>query len=315
MVSNSGSVSDPSHPNYGEHLSIEQVNALTRPSDETSDLVHEWLEDNGISRESCKYSSAKDWISVSLPIGQVEQLLDTEYQVYKHADGSYLVRTPQWSLPLHLHDHIETIQPTNSFLRGAKQAYGYHQDMAEKRAVHHKIVPEAPAATYTPSQAPAACNTSNVTPACLRAFYGTDTYKVQSAGKNKIGLTDYLMESNNRSDTFRFLSQYRPEAAGAAYQFKVEVIAGGNDEQTQETPEELDAGKDLEGNLDVETIISETWPTPLIAYTTGGSPPFKPDNSTPTNTNEPYLVWVEYVLGQRDVPQAISTSYGDDERK
>ena len=29
---------------------------------------------------------------------------------------------------------------------------------------------------------------------------------------------------------------------------------------------------------------------------------------------EPYLVWLNYVLSQYDVPQVISTSYGDDEQ-
>jgi tripeptidyl-peptidase-1 len=47
---------------------------------------------------------------------------------------------------------------------------------------------------------------------------------------------------------------------------------------------------------------------------TGGSPPFKPDSQTPTNTNEPYLDWLNFVLSQSKIPQVITTSYGDDEQ-
>lgn len=160
------------------------------------------------------------------------------------------------------------------------------------------------------------CNMSAVTPDCLRTLYGTIDYKPRAAGKNKVGLTDYLMEANNRSDVRLFLQQYRPEAAGAADTFLVDIVAGGDNQQTPDTPAQLAVGKDLEGNLDAETILAITYPTPLTAYTTGGMPPFKPDLNTPTDTNEPYLTWVQYVLGQSDaeIPQTISTSYGDDEQ-
>ncbi len=47
---------------------------------------------------------------------------------------------------------------------------------------------------------------------------------------------------------------------------------------------------------------------------TGGSPPFTPDTQTPTNTNEPYLDWVNFILAQDTIPQTFTTSYGDDEQ-
>lgn len=68
--------------------------------------------------------------------------------------------------------------------------------------------------------------------------------------------------------------------------------------------------------MDAETILAFDWPTPLTAYTTGGSPPYIPDDFTTSDTNEPYLVWINYVLSQSnsEIPQTISTSYGDDEQ-
>lgn len=307
-------VSDPDHDRYGQHLSVAEVNDLVKPSDDALDLVNDWLEDNGVHNSQLKYSPAKDWIKVSLPIKAVEALLDTEYSVFGHEDGGYLVRTPQWSLPQHLHQHINVIQPTNSFFRPRKQGTTLKtiDDISENNWT--PLPPPSPK-NWTPGGDPSTvCNTSLVTPLCLRTLYGTIDYKPVAADKNKVGLNDFLAESNNRSDTKLFLEQYRPEAASAADEFKVVIIADGNDEQTQETPEELTAGKDLEGNLDSETILGISYPTPLTAYTTGGSPPFTPDLTTPTNNNEPYLTWLNYVLTDPDVPQVISTSYADDEQ-
>lgn len=76
----------------------------------------------------------------------------------------------------------------------------------------------------------------------------------------------------------------------------------------------MKAGTDLEGNLDPETIIGLTWPTPLTAYATGGNPTFIQDALTVNNTNEPYLTWLQYVLAQPNLPHVISSSYGDDEQ-
>lgn len=169
---------------------------------------------------------------------------------------------------------------------------------------------------YETPNVSAVCNASGVTPTCLRTLYGTIDYVPQAAGKNKVGLTDYLGESNNRSDVHLFLEQFRPEAAAAAYSFQVDVINNGDDQQTPENVTQLAAGKDYEGNLDAETILGISYPTPLIAYTTGGSPPYKADNNTPTDTNEPYLTWLDYVLStpDADLAQVISTSYDDDEQ-
>jgi tripeptidyl-peptidase I len=39
-----------------------------------------------------------------------------------------------------------------------------------------------------------------------------------------------------------------------------------------------------------------------------------PDSLTTTDSDEPYLDWVNYILGTENIPQMISTSYGDDEQ-
>lgn len=178
-------VSNPFHARYGQHLSADEVNELVKPTDETSKLVHEWLEANGVSADSLSYTSAKDWITVTLPVAQIESLLDTKYSVFEHEEGGYIVRTPEWSLPAHLHDHIETIQPTTSFFRARAQRRTMKPVISENGAM-------SVSTNLLPGNAnggvAAVCNTSNVTPTCLRTLYGTINYTPQVPGKNKVGL-------------------------------------------------------------------------------------------------------------------------------
>ncbi|KAF2238600.1 tripeptidyl peptidase-like protein [Viridothelium virens] len=311
-------VSDPDHPRYGQHLTPEEVSKYIRPTEEASDDVHEWLSDNGVDLDTLSHTQAGDWITVRLPVKQVEQLLDTEYSVYKHdEDGTRMVRAPEWSLPRHLHGHVDAIQPTNSFSRPSKLS---KPNM--KRSSTLKPVSKAEGALRVPLGTPGVqhptvsqvCNTSLVTPLCLRTLYGTVDYVPQVPGQNQIALCNYLNETNNRSDVSIFLQNFRPDAAGAGQQFTIDIIANGQNQQTPLSATQLGNGQDIEGNLDAETILGISYPTPLTAYNTGGSPDFIPDVNTPTDTNEPYLTWITFVEGQSSVPQVISTSYDDDEQ-
>ncbi|KAK8079652.1 hypothetical protein PG997_007470 [Apiospora hydei] len=295
-------VSDPAHARYGQHLSQQEVKDLVKPSDEALDLVHEWLQDNGVAPAG--YSTAKDWISVTLPVDKIESLLDTKYHTYEHADGSRVARTSKWSLPAHLHDHIDTIQPTTSFFRARAERFDHVLDAG--------WIPPA----YTPpsnSTLNKVCNISSVTPECFQTLYGTKGYKTRAADVNKVGFTNYLGEHPIRSDTEKFLAKYRPEAVSSARDFKQFTIANGPGDGPI-TQEELAGGTDKEANLDVQAIAGISWGTPIESYSTGGSPPFIPSQMAPDNTNEPYLVWLDYLLSQPSIPQVISTSYSDDEQ-
>lgn len=298
--------SDPDHHRYGNHLSVEEVNELVKPDDETLAQVLDWLSEH-VRLDSIRYSSAKDYLSVTLPVSTIENLLDTKYSVYRHTDGTRLVRAPEWKLPQHLHEHITTIQPTTSFLRARPQAetwVGVESEdlqLTEYRPVDNPTVDEV-------------CNTSAVTPLCLRTLYGTVDYNPQSTDQNQVGLANYLGELNNRSDTRLYLERYRPEAVSGADEFQQISIAGGSISQAQLNSTQLEAGTGIEGALDVETLLGIGWPTPLLAWSTGGEPPFTPDADNPEVDNEPYLTWLDYVLQQDSIPQVISNSYEDNEQ-
>lgn len=252
------------------------------------------------------YSSAKDWVIVHLPIEMVESLLDTEYHTYKHKDGSIVARTTAWSLPRHLHAHIDTIQPTTSFFRAAANAATFVDEAVEVPASYH---------TPQNTSIAAVCNVTSVTPECFQTLYKTKWYQTKASRKNSVGFNNFLGEIPIRPDTKMFLEKYRPEAVSQAYAFKQISIDNG---PTQDGPltynQSTVEGISREANLDVQAIAGISWKTPITSFSTGGSPPFTPDVSTPTDTNEPYLAWVNWLLTQRSIPRIISTSYGDSEQ-
>lgn len=298
-----GIVSDPDHERYGKHLSVEHVEELVKPAAESLDMAHEWLSENGITDLS--YSSAKDWISISIPVKTAERLLDTKYHVYEHEEGDRLVRTSKWSLPLHLHEHVDAVQPTTSFMRASGQKTEFLQ------------FPPWISPGYTPPSNETiskVCNISSVTPECFMNLYSTKGYKPLATKFNKVAFANYLGEIPIRPDTKQFLEKYRPGAEDAAYKFPQFSIADGLTQDGPLTFEQAAEGTSREANLDVQAIMGISDPTPVFSYSTGGSPPFNPDLGTPENTNEPYFVWLNYILSQPFIPQVISTSYADDEQ-
>lgn len=116
-------VSDPSNARYGQYLSAAEVKELIAPSDMSFNLVNSWLLDHGVSTAALSPSGDSIWLR--LPIEKIEELLDTTYSVFRHEDGTELVRAPEWSLPWNLHEHIDLIQPTTSFFRPKKNTNKY----------------------------------------------------------------------------------------------------------------------------------------------------------------------------------------------
>jgi tripeptidyl-peptidase-1 len=124
-------ISDPDHARYGQHLTSAEVERIVAPCDDTKRLVRTWLRHNNITNFAS--NPAEDWIAIpSISVEDAEKLLQTKYSVFVHKyDGTSVIRTPEWSLPLHLHEHIDVVQPTTSFFRPAKQA---KQAELEKRS-------------------------------------------------------------------------------------------------------------------------------------------------------------------------------------
>ncbi|KZW04450.1 tripeptidyl peptidase A [Exidia glandulosa HHB12029] len=283
-------VSDPRSARYGQHLSKEAVEALVAPRPEAVNFVEEWLEAHACTDYS--FSSAKDWVKLDVSVEQAERMLDTEFHVWQHADGREpIVRTTHYSLPVHLHEHVDVVQPTTLF--------------AQLGAQRRPIIFEPETQLVDLATPAASCNTT-ITLQCLADLYNFTGYVPQAADLgNGIGITGYLEEHATDSDLQAFFAALKPEAVG--FTFDTILVNNGTNPQgpTDGTGE---------ASLDVQYAFGIAWPTPATFWSTGGRPPFNPDLGTPTNTNEPYLDWLESILALDSPPFSISTSYGEDEQ-
>ncbi|OBZ70390.1 Tripeptidyl-peptidase sed2 [Grifola frondosa] len=299
-------VSDPFHERYGEHLSKEEVEALVAPHDESIHLVNEWLASHGIYEDDLSRSPAKDWVMVKVPVSLAEEMLKTEYHIWSHdASGNAIVRTTSYSIPEHLDEHIELVQPTTMFsrMKSLKSTVRFSDVEISSLAVNADQPPiSVPSASG--GKVDASCN-ETITITCIQQLYNAVGFTPSAKNGNQIGITGYLEQFANIADLQEFYADQRPDALNST--FKTILINGGLNNQTLS-----EAG--AEADLDTQFAFGLTFPTPGTFFSTGGSPPFKPDVLTPDNSNEPYTEWLNFILKQENPPQTISTSYADDEQ-
>jgi tripeptidyl-peptidase-1 len=143
---------------------------------------------------SLSRTDAGDWVTVTVPIGKVEKMLDTKYGVYKHVDtGETIVRTTSYSLPTVLHEHVSVIAPTTYF--------GTTRAMRSNIHAQEPADDEVPAlkAASPPGQVPDSC-VKSITPACLSALYNATGYVPTATCENVLGVAGYLEEFANYAD-------------------------------------------------------------------------------------------------------------------
>ncbi|KAI8960417.1 subtilisin-like protein [Daldinia sp. FL1419] len=288
-------VSTPGHPNYGMHLSRDEVRAYTAPTESTVSSVSSWLAKNGV-----KPTVNNDWITFKTDVKTANDLLGANFAWYQYEKGGGLkLRTLSYSIPDELAGNIDLIQPTTRFGQlGAKRSTIFDiQPLEPEEEVAMKAEMAAEAAD---------CNPSRITPACLKSLYNIK-YTAPTEG-NLVAFSSYLEEYARYSDIEAFENQYLTEAKGQ--NFTVELVNGGlNDQDSND-----DSG---EANLDVQYILAVSSPIPILEYSTGGRGPLEPTHDQPgPSSNEPYLEFLTYLLDQEDsaLPQTLSTSYGEEEQ-
>ena len=109
-------VSDPQSPNFGKHWSMEEISRMFSPSVETVDAVRDWLSQSGISPKRHSIAASKGHIQFMANMGEVEDLLATEYHTYEHEEtGAISISCDQYHLPSHIKHHIDFVTPSVGF--------------------------------------------------------------------------------------------------------------------------------------------------------------------------------------------------------
>jgi tripeptidyl-peptidase-1 len=140
-----------------------------------------------------------------------------EFGVWKHdRDGDVLVRTTAYSLPAHLDEHVQLVQPTTAFHRakGQRTTFRFSPPAPEASPSFNagsKITVPGSAVTVD-----ASCK-STITVSCLKQLYNAAGYAPRAPKKNAIALTGYLEEFANFADLQRFYADQVPHAINTSH--------------------------------------------------------------------------------------------------
>ena len=122
------------------------------------------------------------------------------------------MRTTSYSLPAHLHEHVELVQPTTVF--------------GSLKAFRSTIVLPDDEMTFTRDAegntllATAATNcTATITVDCIKQYYNATGYEVDPTLNNSIGITGYLEEFANYDDLQLFYADQLPEALNTTFDY------------------------------------------------------------------------------------------------
>ncbi|KAH9071440.1 subtilisin-like protein [Lactarius deliciosus] len=290
-------VSTPGHQKYGAHLSKEQVAELIAPRQDTLELVHSWLEHNGVPSSSISTSHGGGWLTISsVPVSRADDLLSASYQLYRHTGDNateVILRTVSYSLPAVLHAHVQTVAPTTYFAPPRKLPQTSRQYPSEEGAAAAvNAMSREPVSVLPPAL-------EVVTPSIVRWLYKTQAYEPLAMGYNALGILGLNDEYPSYRDLTRFMTDYRADAVAAT--FTVQQVNGGGFDPNQ---------PGSEANVDTQWTGVMAYPIPHIFYSTGGL--LRIADNQPAS-NDAYLVWFNYLLGQEDIPPTISISYSNPE--
>ena len=109
LISKLYAVSTPGSSEYGKHWDLEQVNELIKPSTESHDAVTEWLRS-----ENVPFHSDGFYIDTQMSVAKANELFAANYKYYQSA-GVKKLRTTQYSVPQHLSQYIDLLEPSTYF--------------------------------------------------------------------------------------------------------------------------------------------------------------------------------------------------------
>ncbi|KAL3493384.1 peptidase S8/S53 domain-containing protein [Aspergillus germanicus] len=307
-------MSTPGHINYGRHFrSYTEMKELLLPSNDAVSSVENWLSAAGIT----DYETDADWVNFQTTVGDANELLDAEFLWYTHSDSNLgsdavanantrdvrkVLRTLSYCLPEAIAEHVNMVQPTTRF-------DSLQTNRATMRSKPALDIDTSRLITAVAQGDLEHCN-DVITPNCLADLYNTEGYIADADSGSKIGFASFLEQYARYDDLAEFERKYAPAAVGL--NFSVVTFNGGLDDQSSTE----DSG---EANLDLQYIVGVSHPLPVTEFSTGGRGKLVPDLSQPDpndNSNEPYLEFLQGVLklDQAQLPQVISTSYGENEQ-
>lgn len=254
-------VSRPDSPNYGNHWTPSDIAYKFSPSSDTIDAVREWLVSTGIDSRRIQLSPSRGWIHVDVSVEEAEQLMNTEYNVYKHVSGMEHVACEAYHLPKHVSHHIDFVLPSVHFDARIRRRDGNQPLIKIGQPGSGFDGPKTTGSLPVNYTQLAQCDMV-ITPECLRALYGLYYHPVVTE-ENSYGIVEYTPQAFVQSDLQMFAKNFSTDLLGKS---PVLVSIDGGYYQTQDTGFDYNG----ESNLDLQYGMSlVTGEQPVSLYQVG----------------------------------------------
>ncbi|KKO98171.1 Pro-kumamolisin [Trichoderma harzianum] len=247
-------ISNHTSEKYGQHLTQEQIVELFAPANESINAVKSWLVASGISSGAIKIPKSKGWLYFDATVAQLEAALNTEYHVYNHlSSGSSHFGTHEYSLPLDVSEHVDFIMPAVAM---AHLSNNTRQPTRKRASEVERALP----ATQLYGSDQAACNASQILPACIQYLYQFPN-NTKADPRNIIGIyeaADSLFSQSNLNLFYKDFYPRIPQGFGP----QIDSIDGAT---TAQSP------SGGETDLDVQMIMPIVYPQNAVMYQTNVS--------------------------------------------
>lgn len=173
-------VSDPYSERYGQFLSQQQINDLTKPTQDDLTNVMTWLESSNV-----QFTQRHSMISVTCTVSEAESLLSTQFHVLASQEqGQKVIRADDFLISASVELAISTI-------------FGLHG------------IP-------IPSVEPVASGAlpAKVTPAVLASTYNISGVTVDRSTKVRQAVAEFQGQLMSQKDLSTFFTQFVPDAQG-----------------------------------------------------------------------------------------------------
>ncbi|DAZ99182.1 TPA: hypothetical protein N0F65_008215 [Lagenidium giganteum] len=235
-------VSDPTHHQYGRHLSRDEANALTQPSSRSLAAVTAWVESFAAGQHS--FSPTSNMLSVPVKVSDVERELATQIHEFEHVDrpSRHILRaSSSVAVPEHLHQHIAYLS-VNAHPLELRSLASSSEDAAAL---------DLHGMTGTLTR--------------LRQTYGIPDDLVVTNETNTQCTPSFYEESWSPSDLKKFYEQFLPDSP-------LPIVIQRGDRVN--VPEKAST----EASLDIQYLTSVARNATTYMYTMNGTNPFSPED-------------------------------------
>ncbi|KAL7907816.1 putative Tripeptidyl-peptidase sed1 [Trichoderma velutinum] len=273
-------ISNPRSPDYGKHMSPEEVIEMFAPSENAFDAVKEWLVSAGFADEAISLSANKQWIRFDSSAENAENLLFADFFEYEHlASGSKSIAVEEYYVPLHLREHIDYITPgiklqvhPSKLKKLMQRQLEELQEKPMSRSAHKDAVyinDEGDIGSGNISTTPipfgsTACNT-DLTITCIKAQYGIPNNTIAMPG-NELGIFGGLDEHYSKADLDTFFATLHPHIPNGTY--PQERLIDGAIGSVEDVPGYNQSVAGVEADMDIEAAWPLIWPQGVVLFQT-----------------------------------------------